>query len=377
MLVANSGMGVRGCGRHTGWGRENTAIRLNDGQELVVAIKFQIRNVRTGPAVDDQFVQHLELFALLDVRRHRRPGRRRRRRRCCPRTSPRPINRTRKPHAQIDAHALLAQHAIEMGPVSGELEIGQKAETAEAEAQDGRDDALEEPGGEEHGAVAAEGEDEVEFLGTGPAQIGRPVLEHVRELGVPGHEAGGVETGGLAQFAVDVDVDAQVGAVARRRQQPFGQFARQQHELVVARFGDDHDVSHRAFDGSALELFGDFAHARGRLHQPRVRHPLIAGDLFEHAFDVHGVVEALVVEAWRLERGEAGGGGGQVALWHGELQFGEGGGEAVGGGGFGVGAFGRAEEAGEGGCQGHGRVAGVGGSGGEGFEDGLPRDGFD
>lgn len=36
------------------------------------------------------------------------------------------------------------------------VKVGEEAERAEGEGKDGRDDALEEPGGEEDGTVAAE-----------------------------------------------------------------------------------------------------------------------------------------------------------------------------------------------------------------------------
>jgi len=76
--------------------------------------------------------------------------------------------------------------------------------------------------------------------------------------------------------------------------------------MIVSCFGDDHDIPDCAFDRSALQLFRDFSDTRCRLHQSRMRHPFIPGDLLKHFFDVHGIVEALVIEARGLQGSEAG-----------------------------------------------------------------------
>lgn len=101
-------------------------------------------------------------------------------------------------HAEVDAHAVVAHDAVQMGFVGRELEVREEAQGAEGEGEDGRDDALEEPGGVKDGAVAAEGEDEIEDFGGRPAEVGRPVFEHVFVARVRGEEGRGVEAFGSA-----------------------------------------------------------------------------------------------------------------------------------------------------------------------------------
>ena len=50
-----------------------------------------------------------------------------------------------KPHPEIDKHAVFAHDAVQMGLVRGEFEVGEKAQGAKGERQDGGHDALEEP----------------------------------------------------------------------------------------------------------------------------------------------------------------------------------------------------------------------------------------
>lgn len=65
------------------------------------------------------------------------------------------VDRRSETHAQIHAHAIVQRRAHHVGVVR-KVEVGQEAERAESEGHDWRHDALEEPGAEEHSAVAAE-----------------------------------------------------------------------------------------------------------------------------------------------------------------------------------------------------------------------------
>lgn len=58
---AAGGEGVSGgtCG-----GGDDAAISLDDGEEVVVAVEFEVGDVGGGAAVDDEFVEDFELFAL-------------------------------------------------------------------------------------------------------------------------------------------------------------------------------------------------------------------------------------------------------------------------------------------------------------------------
>lgn len=117
-------------------------------------------------------------------------------------------------HAEIDAHAMVTHDAVQVGFVGRELKIGQEAEGAEGEGEYGRDDALEKPRGKEDSAVAAEGEDEVEGFGRGPAEVGGPVFQHTLIARVGREEGGDVESLGGAEFSINEDGHAKVGAVA-------------------------------------------------------------------------------------------------------------------------------------------------------------------
>lgn len=147
------------------------------------------------------------------------------------------------------------------------LESGQETQASQAEGQHRRDDALEEPGSEEHRAIAAERQDQVEFLGLAPAQVRRPVLEHVLEAGVLVDKTLGVEALGVAQLCIHVNIDAKIGAVSRGVHQPLGEFACQDDKGVVSGLGDDHDIANGALDRSALQLLRNLADTSGGLDQ--------------------------------------------------------------------------------------------------------------
>lgn len=117
-------------------------------------------------------------------------------------------NGTGEPHAEIDTHAVVAHYAVEMCFVGCEVEVCEEAEGPEGKGKDGRDNALEEPGGVKDGAVAAEGEDEVERFRGGPAEVRGPVFEHAFVARGRGEEGGGVEAFGGAELGVDVDCHA-------------------------------------------------------------------------------------------------------------------------------------------------------------------------
>lgn len=69
---------------------------------------------------------------------------------------------------------------------------------------------MEEPGGVEDGAVAAECEDEIEFLWGGPAEVGRPVTEHGFVAWVRGDKTFGVEAFGFGEFDVYINGNAEI-----------------------------------------------------------------------------------------------------------------------------------------------------------------------
>ncbi|KAI6770511.1 hypothetical protein HG530_005140 [Fusarium avenaceum] len=140
-----------------------------------------------------------------------------------------------------------------------------------------RHDALEEPRSEQDGAVAAEGQDEIELLGLAPAQIGGPVLEHVL-------------------LSIDIDVDAKVGAIAWGAQQPAGKFTGEVDKLVIAGLCDNHDVANSTLDGAALELLGDFSNTSCGGNEARVRHGDIILDLLQDFANVDGISKSLMVE---------------------------------------------------------------------------------
>lgn len=219
-----------------------------------------------------------------------------------------PIDGAGEAHAQIDLHAIVTHDPVQVVPETIILKRGQEAQTSQAKGQCRWHNALEQPACKQHGAVTTQRQHQVEFLRLAPAQIGRPVLEHVLEARVLVHNALRIEPLRVAQLGIHIDIDAQVRPVARRAQKPLGQLTRQQDKRVVTGFGDNHDVAHGALNGTALQLFADFAHTSGCLHESGVRHPFVVLDFLENFVNVYDPVEALVVEAGRLQRGKGGGG---------------------------------------------------------------------
>lgn len=63
---AAGGEGVRGGACGCGY---DATVCLDDGEEIVVAVEFEVRDVGGGAAVDDEFVQDFELFAFGHFRR--------------------------------------------------------------------------------------------------------------------------------------------------------------------------------------------------------------------------------------------------------------------------------------------------------------------
>ena len=295
--VNEGAAGGQRIGGAAGGGAEDDAVSLHEGEEVVVAVEFEVRDVGGWSAVDDELVEDFELLSFdgvaLVVTTAATGGR------GCG-----AVDGAGETHAKVHAHAFVTHDSVERLLVVAEVEVGEEAERAEGKGEDWWDDALKEPGGVEHGAVAAEGQDEVEFLRARPAKVGRPVAEHGLELGVLGHQFLRVETFGAAQLGVDVDVDAHVVAVARCREQELGQLAREGDEVIVSGLGDDHDGPDSSFDRTALQLLRHFAHAGGSLHQPTVRKTFVVFETGEHGRDVDGIVEAPMEEAWRLQRGQ-------------------------------------------------------------------------
>ena len=93
----------------------------------------------------------------------------------------------------------------EGGAEGGEVEFGEEAEGAEGEGEDGGDDVLEEPGGVEEGAVAAEGDADVEGVWVFGAELVCPVFEAAFAGGVVREEARGVEFLVVLECVFDVD----------------------------------------------------------------------------------------------------------------------------------------------------------------------------
>lgn len=277
-------------GRRSRRGREDAAVGLHHRQELVVAIQFEIRDVGRWSSVNDELIEYLKLLRFLNLA----PG-------CSV-----AVDGTGEAHTQVHPHALVAHDLVEVRLVLVKFKIRQEAQAAQAKGQDRGHDALKKPGGEEHRPIAPQCQDEIEAVGLRPAQIRGPVLEPLLQLRLTGHHLRGPEAFRVPQLGINVDVDTQVGSVARGTHEPGRQVAREVDETIVARLGDDHDGAHRAADGASLQLPRDLAHARRRGHQPRVRKVVLVLDLLENLVDIDGIVEAFVEEAWRLEGTEAG-----------------------------------------------------------------------
>ena len=276
----------------TRWCGKDATIRLDHGQELVVAVELQVGHIGGRPAVDDELVEHLELFPFFHL------------------VPPRAVTiyRAGESHAEVDAHSFVAHDAVEMRLVSLKLKICQETETSQAEGQNGRDDALEKPRCEEDCAVSTQSQDQIKLLGLAPAEIRRPVSEHVLEAGVLVENGLGAKSFRVLELGIDIDIDSHIGTIARRLKEPDGELASKHDQLVVPSLGDNHDILDSAFDGPALELLGYLPDTGGSLHEARVRHPLVVLDLLEDLIDVDSIVEAVMVEAWRLQRGKSGGG---------------------------------------------------------------------
>ena len=197
---------------------------------------------------------------------------------------------------------MVAHDAVEVGFVGGEFEVGEEAEGAEGEGEDGRDDALEKPGGEEDGTVAAEGQDEIEHFGRTPAEIGCPVFEHAFVARVFGNERGRIEAFGFTQLGINIDGHAQIRIVAWCFEKPFGELAGQVDETVVSCFGYNHDGLDGPPDRPPLQLLGYFSNTSRCLHEPGMGEAVIFGcDLFQHALRIDSIIEPLVEEARILQ----------------------------------------------------------------------------
>jgi hypothetical protein len=115
--------------RPTSRRREYAAVRLHDGQELIITVQLQVGHIGRRPAIDDQLVQNLELLALLHFVAH----------------GPVAVHGAGEAHAEIHPHALVAHDAVQVVLVLLELEARQEAKTPKAEGQDGRHDTLKQP----------------------------------------------------------------------------------------------------------------------------------------------------------------------------------------------------------------------------------------
>lgn len=49
-----------GIGRRARRGGDDDAVGLDDGEEVGVAVEFEVGDVRAGPAVEDEFVEDFE-----------------------------------------------------------------------------------------------------------------------------------------------------------------------------------------------------------------------------------------------------------------------------------------------------------------------------
>lgn len=58
--VGERAAGGEGVGGAAGWGGDDAAVGLDDGEEVGVAVEDEVGDVRGGPAVEDEFVEDLE-----------------------------------------------------------------------------------------------------------------------------------------------------------------------------------------------------------------------------------------------------------------------------------------------------------------------------
>ncbi|KAI6761012.1 hypothetical protein HG531_001565 [Fusarium graminearum] len=149
--------------------------------------------------------------------------------------------------------------------------------------------------------ITTKSQDKVKLFRLAPAQIGCPVLEHVLEARVLGKQTRCIEASRITELSINIDINAEVGAVAWGSQEPASKLTGEIDQLIVACLCDNHDVANSALDGTALKLLGDFAHTSCGRNETRMRHGNIVLDLFEDLADVDSVSEALVIEAWRLK----------------------------------------------------------------------------
>lgn len=61
--VSERAAGREAIRRGACWSRDDAAVRLDNGEELVIAVELEVRDVRRRAAVDDELVEHFELLA--------------------------------------------------------------------------------------------------------------------------------------------------------------------------------------------------------------------------------------------------------------------------------------------------------------------------
>ena len=105
-------------------GGENAAVCLDNGEELGIAVDLKIGDVGGGTAIDDEFVENFELFALDGVFRvddaFGGSGRS-------------AEDGASEAHAKVDAHTLLSHDTVQVGFVGRELEVCEEAEGPKGE----------------------------------------------------------------------------------------------------------------------------------------------------------------------------------------------------------------------------------------------------
>lgn len=292
--------GGEGVGGGTGGGGEDAAVSLDNGYEVVVRVELELRDIGGWATVNDEFwwnmlvdisvkgiekhtIEHLKLLGFFGLAVNIT------------------VNSAGEPHLEVNPHAII-QHLVEMFLVALKLKVGQKAQAAQREAENWRDDALEQPGREQDGSITSERQDEVEFLRMRPAEIRRPVFEHIGKGGLHLNHALCIKALRILELEVDIDVYAHGIPKARRLHEPVGHLPRQRNKVVIPRLRHNHDILDLRPDRPLSKLSRNLPHARRRLHKPRMAQILVMGNLIEHLLNIDRLIKLLMKEARALER---------------------------------------------------------------------------
>ena len=234
-------------------GSDADAIGLHGGEVFVIAEDFNGGHGWIGPAVDDDVVEDfkgprgfvrvlvLAFFAheLFDEIRARGfvwfLG---------------PHHGSFEAQAERDGDAVV-EGCGEGGAEVAVVEFGEEAERAEGEGEHGRDDALEEPAGVEEGAVAAEGDADVEGVGMFGAEFVGPVFEPTFPRRLLRDQAVGVELLVVLQCIFYINCVRRVSLVA---QQPFHHLPCIPNQRLIMCLGQEEDRFDVQFQLDAPQL---------------------------------------------------------------------------------------------------------------------------